>query len=146
MLGPDGNVSDTYRLPYGIRTVHVESDVGFLINGQPFYFHGFGKHADTDPNPTPDPNTTRTPSPGPSTGPSPSPSPSPNPNPNQASTRTATSSAVVNPMTLTLSDPQFALRLAAAGEVKITVGRPSKHWLPLVKVTLILTNPNHPQP
>ena len=50
------------------------------------------------------------------------------------------------PMTLTLSDPQFALRLAAAGEVKITVGRPSKHWLPLVKVTLILTNPNHPQP
>ena len=50
------------------------------------------------------------------------------------------------PMTLTLSDPQFALRLAAAGEVKITVGRPSKHWLPLVKVTLILTNSNQPQP
>ena len=49
------------------------------------------------------------------------------------------------PMTLTLSDPQFALRLAAAGEVKITVGRPSKHWLPLVKVTLTLTNPDQPQ-
>ena len=48
VLGPDGNVSDTYRLPYGIRTVHVESDVGFLINGQPFYFHGFGKHEDSD--------------------------------------------------------------------------------------------------
>ena len=48
VLAADGNVSDTYRLPYGIRTVHVQSDVGFLINGQPFYFHGFGKHEDSE--------------------------------------------------------------------------------------------------
>mmetsp|Transcript_15107 Transcript_15107/g.32091 ORF Transcript_15107/g.32091 Transcript_15107/m.32091 type:complete len:714 (+) Transcript_15107:902-3043(+) len=48
VLGADGNVSDVYRFPYGIRTVSVANDQGLLINGQPFYFHGFGKHEDND--------------------------------------------------------------------------------------------------
>ena len=38
-------------------------------------------------------------------------------------------------ITLALTEPQFALRLAAKGEVTLTLGRPSKHWLPYVKVT-----------
>ena len=42
----DGNVVDTYSLPTGIRTVSVNG-TQFLINGQPFYFTGFGKHEDT---------------------------------------------------------------------------------------------------
>ena len=42
-------------------------------------------------------------------------------------------------ITLALTEPQFALRLAAKGEVTLTLGRPSKHWLPYVKVTLTLT-------
>ena len=37
-------------------------------------------------------------------------------------------------ITLALTAPQFALRLAAKGEVTLTLGRPSKHWLPYVKV------------
>ena len=41
--------SDTYELPYGIRTVKVEG-AKFLINGRPFYFKGYGKHEDTFPN------------------------------------------------------------------------------------------------
>ncbi len=40
---------DTYTLPYGIRTVKVDG-TRFLINGQPFYFKGYGKHEDTFPN------------------------------------------------------------------------------------------------
>ena len=40
-----------------------------------------------------------------------------------------------HPITLTLTELQFALRLAAKGEVTLTLGRPSKHWLPYVKVT-----------
>ena len=47
VLGADGNVSDIYRLKYGIRTVSVRPDSGFLINDVPFYFHGFGKHEDS---------------------------------------------------------------------------------------------------
>lgn len=39
---------DCYTEPYGIRTVRVE-DGKFLINGQPFYFKGYGKHEDTFP-------------------------------------------------------------------------------------------------
>uniref|UniRef100_A0A8C5LQI2 Beta-glucuronidase n=1 Tax=Leptobrachium leishanense TaxID=445787 RepID=A0A8C5LQI2_9ANUR len=38
---------DIYTLPVGIRTVKV-SDVQFLINGKPFYFHGVNKHEDYD--------------------------------------------------------------------------------------------------
>lgn len=37
---------DTYTLPVGIRTVEVEG-ARFLINGEPFYFRGFGKHEDS---------------------------------------------------------------------------------------------------
>jgi len=37
--------SDIYRQPIGLRSVRVEGD-RFLINGEPFYFRGFGKHED----------------------------------------------------------------------------------------------------
>jgi beta-glucuronidase len=43
----DGGVADIYRLPVGIRTVEVDGS-RFLINGEPFYFRGFGKHEDAD--------------------------------------------------------------------------------------------------
>jgi beta-glucuronidase len=36
---------DVYTLPVGIRDVAVDGD-RFLINGEPFYFTGFGKHED----------------------------------------------------------------------------------------------------
>ena len=38
---------DVYRQPTGLRTVEVEG-TRFLINGQPFYFHGVDKHEDAD--------------------------------------------------------------------------------------------------
>ncbi|MEU2284601.1 beta-glucuronidase [Streptomyces sp. NPDC013178] len=38
--------ADTYPLPVGVRTVAVEGS-RFLINGEPFYFTGFGKHEDS---------------------------------------------------------------------------------------------------
>jgi beta-glucuronidase len=42
----DGDaVVDAYPLPVGIRTVRVEG-TQFLINDEPFYFRGFGKHED----------------------------------------------------------------------------------------------------
>jgi beta-glucuronidase len=37
---------DVYRLPVGVRTVAVDGQ-RLLINGEPFYFRGFGKHEDT---------------------------------------------------------------------------------------------------
>ncbi len=37
---------DVYEQPFGVRTVRVEG-ARFLINGQPFYFKGFGKHEDS---------------------------------------------------------------------------------------------------
>lgn len=37
---------DEYELPVGIRTVEVRGKQ-FLINGEPFYFKGFGKHEDS---------------------------------------------------------------------------------------------------
>jgi beta-glucuronidase len=43
--GRGGQPLDLYSLPVGVRTVRVEGS-GFLINGQPFYFRGFGKHED----------------------------------------------------------------------------------------------------
>jgi beta-glucuronidase len=45
--GVDGGMGDVYRLPIGIRTVEV-TETEFLINGEPFYFRGFGKHEDAD--------------------------------------------------------------------------------------------------
>lgn len=43
----DGNtVGDTYAQPFGVRTIEVRG-TQFLINGEPFYFTGFGKHEDT---------------------------------------------------------------------------------------------------
>jgi beta-glucuronidase len=44
-LTRDGVPVDTYGLPVGIRTVRVEGS-RFLINNEPFYFRGFGKHED----------------------------------------------------------------------------------------------------
>jgi beta-glucuronidase len=41
----DGGLVDTYSLPVGVRTVRVEG-ARFLINDEPFYFRGFGKHED----------------------------------------------------------------------------------------------------
>ncbi|MFC3996246.1 beta-glucuronidase [Nocardiopsis sediminis] len=41
-----GDDGDTYELPVGIRTVEVRGQE-FLINGEPFYFTGFGKHEDS---------------------------------------------------------------------------------------------------
>jgi beta-glucuronidase len=37
---------DVYELPVGIRTVRVDG-MRFLINDEPFYFRGFGKHEDS---------------------------------------------------------------------------------------------------
>ncbi|KAH8653890.1 glycoside hydrolase superfamily [Xylariales sp. PMI_506] len=39
-------VIDTYRLPFGVRSVKVQGNQ-FLINDEPFYFKGFGKHEDS---------------------------------------------------------------------------------------------------
>ncbi|WP_422933287.1 beta-glucuronidase [Sinomonas sp. P47F7] len=46
LLTEGGTLVDSYTLPVGIRTVEVVGD-RFLINGEPFYFTGFGKHEDT---------------------------------------------------------------------------------------------------
>ncbi|WP_210479453.1 beta-glucuronidase [Naasia sp. SYSU D00948] len=46
VLGEDGAVVDTYTQSFGVRTVEVRG-TDFLINGEPFYFTGFGKHEDT---------------------------------------------------------------------------------------------------
>ncbi|MEU6789490.1 beta-glucuronidase [Nonomuraea angiospora] len=39
-------VVDSYPEPFGVRTVEVRG-TEFLINGEPFYFTGFGRHEDT---------------------------------------------------------------------------------------------------
>lgn len=41
-----GETVDVYEEPFGVRKVEVKSGK-FLINGEPFYFKGFGKHEDT---------------------------------------------------------------------------------------------------
>ncbi len=43
-VGP--GLIDSYTLPVGVRTVQVVGN-RFLINGEPFYFKGFGRHEDT---------------------------------------------------------------------------------------------------
>lgn len=40
-----GMLADSYTLPFGVRTVEVRGKQ-FLINGEPFYFTGFGMHED----------------------------------------------------------------------------------------------------
>lgn len=45
-LHQDGEVVDVYPVSVGVRTVEVRGNQ-FLINGEPFYFTGFGKHEDT---------------------------------------------------------------------------------------------------
>src|SRR3954464_6635218 len=46
-LWGDGDAPvDAYALPVGVRTVRVDG-TRFLINGEPFYFTGFGKHEDS---------------------------------------------------------------------------------------------------
>lgn len=47
LVNADGQLTDHYPLQTGIRTVQVEG-TRFLINGEPFYFKGFGKHEDSD--------------------------------------------------------------------------------------------------
>lgn len=42
----DGKIVDVYEEPFGVRKIEVKSGK-FLINGEPFYFKGFGKHEDT---------------------------------------------------------------------------------------------------
>ena len=55
VLGPDGELVDVYPQPFGVRTVAVDGH-RFLINGEPFYFTGFGKHEDfAGPRPRPRP-------------------------------------------------------------------------------------------
>ena len=41
----DGNLSDSYPLEVGIRTVEIKGN-RILVNGSPVYFKGFGKHED----------------------------------------------------------------------------------------------------
>ena len=45
LVDPAGAVVDSYHQSVGIRTVAVDG-TRFLINGEPFYFTGFGKHED----------------------------------------------------------------------------------------------------
>lgn len=45
LRGADDALVDTYSLPVGLRTVRIDG-MRFLINDEPFYFRGFGKHED----------------------------------------------------------------------------------------------------
>jgi beta-glucuronidase len=45
LVDPAGVVLDSYHQGVGVRTVAVTAN-RFLINGEPFYFRGFGKHED----------------------------------------------------------------------------------------------------
>lgn len=45
VLDADGAVVDSYHQAVGVRTVRVDG-TQFLINGEPFYFTGFGMHED----------------------------------------------------------------------------------------------------
>jgi beta-glucuronidase len=45
LVDEEGAVVDEYHQSVGVRTVKVSGN-RFLINGEPFYFTGFGKHED----------------------------------------------------------------------------------------------------
>ena len=45
LVDGDGALLDSYHQRVGVRTVAVDG-TRFLINGEPFYFQGFGKHED----------------------------------------------------------------------------------------------------
>jgi beta-glucuronidase len=45
LVDADGTLLDSYLQPVGVRTVEIRG-TEFLINGEPFYFRGFGKHED----------------------------------------------------------------------------------------------------
>lgn len=45
LIDADGTTLDDYTEKFGVRTVEVK-DSQFLINGEPFYFTGFGMHED----------------------------------------------------------------------------------------------------
>jgi len=45
LVGEDSELLDSYHQSVGVRTVAVDG-TRFLINGEPFYFTGFGKHED----------------------------------------------------------------------------------------------------
>jgi beta-glucuronidase len=45
LVDDDGDLLDSYHQSLGVRTVAVDG-TRFLINGEPFYFTGFGKHED----------------------------------------------------------------------------------------------------
>jgi beta-glucuronidase len=47
LLDASGTVTDRYDERFGCRTIEVKPDA-FLINDQPFYFQGFGKHEDAE--------------------------------------------------------------------------------------------------
>jgi len=46
LWGDDDAPIDAYELPVGVRTVRVDG-TRFLVNDEPFYFTGFGKHEDS---------------------------------------------------------------------------------------------------
>ncbi|KAL4865432.1 hypothetical protein BDV12DRAFT_200172 [Aspergillus spectabilis] len=46
IVDSDDNVIDSYTVAVGVRTVKIQNRQ-FLINDEPFYFTGFGKHEDT---------------------------------------------------------------------------------------------------
>ena len=45
LVDPAGALVDSYHQSVGVRTVEVRG-TEFLINGEPFYFTGFGMHED----------------------------------------------------------------------------------------------------
>lgn len=47
IVDPQNNTIDTYSVATGVRTVEVRG-TQFLINGEPFYFTGFGAHEDSE--------------------------------------------------------------------------------------------------
>lgn len=44
-LSSNGKIVDQYSLQVGIRTIEVRGD-SILLNGQPIYLKGFGRHED----------------------------------------------------------------------------------------------------
>lgn len=47
LTDPGAHTTDVYRLPVGLRTIRV-TKTQFLVNGEPVYFQGFGRHEDAD--------------------------------------------------------------------------------------------------